>query len=75
MSFEHVAGISLNYDKQTCDRQSTCYQRVLRFHLPLKEMFYNSIFYGLIECSDENAPVLISAVLPTREHGDSAQVF
>ena len=71
MSFEHVPKISLNYDKQTCDRQSTCYQRVLKFHLPAKQMFSNSICLGLIECSDENAPVLISAVLPTREHVDS----
>ena len=75
MSFEHVAGISLNYEKQTRDRQSTCYQRVQRFHLPQKQMFSNSICPGLIECSDENAPVLISAVLRTREHVDSPQVF
>ena len=24
MAIEHVAGISLNYDKNTCHRQSTC---------------------------------------------------
>ena len=31
MAFELVAGISLNYDKNTCDQQSTCNQTVVRF--------------------------------------------
>ena len=31
MAFGHVAGISLNYDQNTCDPQSMCYQTVLRF--------------------------------------------
>ena len=31
MAFEAVKVISLIYDKNTCDRQSTCYQTVLRF--------------------------------------------
>ena len=30
-AFELVVGISLFYDKNTCDRQSMCYQTVLRF--------------------------------------------
>ena len=33
MAFEHVAGYSLNYDKQTCEWHSTCYQTVVRFHI------------------------------------------
>ena len=33
MASEHVAGNCLNYDENTCDRQSTCYQRVLRFQI------------------------------------------
>ena len=33
MGFEHVAGNSLNYDENTGDRQSTCHQRVLIFHI------------------------------------------
>ena len=30
-AFEHVAGNSLNYAENTCDQQSSCYRRVLRF--------------------------------------------
>ena len=43
MAFGHVAGNYLNYNENTCDRQSTCYQTVLRFQIWLTEMFSNSI--------------------------------
>ena len=33
MAFENVAGISLNYDENKCDRQSTYYQTFPRFHI------------------------------------------
>ena len=33
MAFEYDAGNSLNYDKNTCERQSRCYQTVLRFEI------------------------------------------
>ena len=33
MTFEHVAGISRFYDKNTCDQQLMCYQTVLRFQI------------------------------------------
>ena len=33
MAFEDVAGNSLKYDENTCDRNSTCYQTVLRFQI------------------------------------------
>ena len=33
VAFEYVAGNSLNYDQNTCYRESTCYQTVLRFHI------------------------------------------
>ena len=33
MAFEHVVRISLNYDENGCDWQSTHYQIVLRFHI------------------------------------------
>ena len=49
MAFEHVWGISVNYDKNTWDGQSTCYETVLRFYIRLKEMFSNSICLGLME--------------------------
>ena len=49
MLFEYIVEISLNYDENTCDRQSTCYQTVLGFHIWLKEMFSKSICLGLTE--------------------------
>ena len=49
MAFEHVGGIALNYDENTCDRQSTIYQTLLRFHLGLKQIFLNLICLGLME--------------------------
>ena len=33
MAFEHVAGNSVNYNENTCDGQSTCYQTVLKFQV------------------------------------------
>ena len=33
MAFEHVAGVSISYDENTCDRQATYYQTVLRFKI------------------------------------------
>ena len=33
MAFEPLAGIFLNSDENTCDRQSMCYQTALRFHI------------------------------------------
>ena len=75
MAFEHVSGISLNYDKQTCERQSTCCQTVLRSQIWLKEMFSNSICIGLMENLAESAAVLILAVFVTRQHVDSPEMF
>ena len=75
MVFEHVARISVNYDENTSDRQSTCYQTVVRFHIWIKQMFCNSICGGLMENKDESAVVLISAAFVTSEQGDSAKVF
>ena len=33
MAFEALAGTYLNYDENTCDRGSTCYQTILRFQI------------------------------------------
>ena len=38
MAFEDHAGISLFYDKNTCDRQSTCNQTLLKFQIRLTEI-------------------------------------
>ena len=75
MAFKDVAGISLNSDKKTCDRQSTCYQTALGFHVWPKEMFPNSIWLGIIKNYDEKADVLISAVFVTHQYVDSWKVF
>ena len=40
MAFKDIVGISLNSDEQTCDRQSMCYKKFLRFHIWLREMFF-----------------------------------
>ena len=73
--FEPPAGISLIYEENTCDRQSTCYQTLLRFSILLREMFSNSIFPRLIENLEKRAPVQVPAVFGTCEHFDSRNVF
>ena len=75
MAFEDVAQSSLNYDDNIYDRETICYQTILRFHIWLKEMFPNSICFGLIENWDKSAAALISAVFVTREHVNSPKVF
>ena len=75
IAFEHISGISLIYDKNTCEGQSTCYQAVLRLHIWVKEMFSNSTCLTLMEIQDESAAVLVCAVIVTREHVDSPKVF
>ena len=75
MTFAHLAGISLNYDLNTCDWQSTCYQTVLRFHFWLKQTVSNSIYLAIMENYDESYAVLISAVFHTHENVDSPKVF
>ena len=50
MMFERVVEIYVNYDKNTCDRQSTCYQPLLTFQIwPKAEISSNSIFAGFLE--------------------------
>ena len=75
MAFEHVAGFSLNYDENTCDRQLTCYETVLLFHGWLEEMLSNSICLVLTESPDESAAVPIWAVFVTRKQVDWLNVF
>ena len=47
--FEVVVGVSVNYDKNTCDRLSTCQKAVLRFRIQLKDMTQKSICLILME--------------------------
>ena len=75
MAFERAAGICRNYDKNRSDRQSTCYQRVLRFQVSLEKIFSNSTCLDLMENCNESAALLIWVVFVTREHVDSPNVF
>ena len=75
MAFDHVEGITMNYDENTSDRHSTCYQTVLRLQISPKEMLSNSICLCLMENQYQSGPVLISAVFVTSEGVDSPKVF
>ena len=75
IAFELLAGISLIYDENTCDRQSTYQKTVPRFPISLRENFSNSISPRLMENWDKSAGVQFSAVCETREHFDSGTVF
>ena len=68
---KHFAGIFLNCDEETCDQQSTSYQKVLGFQNSLKKMFSNSICLPIMENYNERAAALISAVFVTHQHVDS----
>ena len=68
---KHFAGIFLNSDEETCDQQSTSYQKVLGFQNLLKKMFSNSVCLCIMENYNEGAAALISAVFVTHQHVDS----
>ena len=74
IALKYVARTSLNSDDNTFYRQSTCYQKVLRIPICLKQTFSNSISLGLMEYYVESATVLISAVFLTGEHVDFIKV-
>ena len=75
MAFKHIAAISLDYDENTCDWQSTCYQTALIFQIWLKKMCSNSIFLGLMEIYDKDTALQTSAMFGTGEQVDSQRVF
>ena len=75
IAFEPPAGIFLIYDENTCDRQSPCFQTVLRFRISLTEMFSNSVSPRLLENWDKSAAVQVSALFGTREYVVSRRVF
>ena len=75
MPFQQVSWISLNYHENSCERQSTCYQTVLRFDIWLKQVFSNSIYLGSMEIDDQKVDVVISAVIITPEQVDSPKVL
>ena len=47
MSFEGFAVTYLYYEVNSCDRETTCYQTVLRCQSCLKEMFSNQILFQI----------------------------
>ena len=75
IALEPVAGISLNYDENTYDRQSLCYQGILRFEIWLREIFSNSTCLPLKENKNKNAAVQVAVVFRTCEQVDSRKVF
>ena len=49
ITFELVAGISGDYDKNTCDRPSTCQKKVLTFKKGLRDKIQNSLCFILMK--------------------------
>ena len=68
IAFESVAVISPIYDKNTCDLQSMCYEKVLRIWIWLREMFSKSVYPRLMENWDKSVAVEDPAVFGIREH-------
>ena len=62
-------------DKNMCDRESTCYQAILKSQIRLTEIFSNLVFLGSLESCDRNAAMVVSEVLNIREHVDCGRVF
>ena len=75
VAFELFAGISVIYDENTSDRESTSYQTALRYRIWLRGMFCNSICPRLMDNWDKSASVQLSAVFGTREHVGSGRLF
>ena len=65
LAFKSVAGFFLNKDENTCDRQWSCYQKVLRLRTCLREMFSNSTYCRLLKNWDKSAALHVSAVFGT----------
>ena len=65
IALEFVAGVSVNYHKNTCDRPSTSQKNVLTFQIQLRDMIHNSICLILTEHWHKTAAVQTSAVFLT----------
>ena len=64
-----------NNDENTCDRQSMCYETVLRLQISLTDMFPNSMYLGLMEIYDKSSAMVTSALFNTCQHVASTRVF
>ena len=60
-----VAGISIYFDKNTCDRSSRSYKTVLALQIRLTDMTHNSLCLILIASWDKGAVVQTSTVFGT----------
>ena len=65
-AFEIVAENSAHSGRNTCHRQSMCYQTVLRFMIRVKKSFSNSIYLKFMGIKDNSDALLPSAVFGTR---------
>ena len=66
MAFELVAGNYAHCNGNTCYKQPTRKQTVLRFQIRLMQTFSNSIYHKSMEKQDSGGALLISAVFGTR---------
>ena len=65
-AFEIFAENSAHSGRNTCQRQSMCYQTVLRFMIRVKKSFSNSIYLKFMGIKDNSGALLLSAVFGTR---------
>ena len=65
-AFEVVAENSAYCRRNTCHRQSMCYQTILRFMIRVKQSFRNSIYLKLVGKKGNSDALRLSAVFGTR---------
>ena len=65
-AFEVVAENSAYCGRNTCHRQSMCYQTVLRFMITVKQSFPNWLYLEFLVKKDNSDALLLSAVFGTR---------
>ena len=65
IGFELVAGVSLNYEKNICDRSSMFEKAILRFEMQLRDIIHYSNCLILMEHCNKIAPVPTSALFWT----------
>ena len=70
IAFQPFPLLSTIFDENTCDMESTCYQKLRRFQILLRELFSNSICPRLMENLYESVLVEVPAVF-----GSSEQVY
>ena len=65
-AFQVIAENSAYCGRNTCHRQSMCYQTTLRFMIRVKQSFSHSIYEKFMGKKDNRGALLLSAVFGTR---------